>query len=664
MRYTPTLKLSTRLVAFVTMIVTSAMFILFVGGALSFQRLGQEYLNHYLQGIVEVVDKELDEPDSVYSMQKWIPKLLQASNIVEMTLTFDENTIYHFSDTATRSFKVDINRLYQVDLPLPSNTHYRLHFKAVPPYIGYAYSIGAMGSTTLAIALIVFCLWRGVKWLKGQLIGSELLEERGRMILAGRVEQYAKGDEREWPYTASEALDRLIEELQDARQERSRFDTFIRTQTFLDQLTGAANRVLFDSKLESALLESGARGGVMMLGIDDLDTLPDGTSKSVVDDIIVQVGGVISNIIQRYPDVVLSRYYDDVFAVFIPHQNSKDVAHIAQQCLKLIANITPPEPLQPDDWCHIGISMYSEGEPRGRIINEVEIALKSAQLQGGNTWYRFSKTNQLEDRGNVRWRTLFEQNLLPDKICLFKQACYVKLEDNGPLALIHHELFVRIIEPSTGVLKASRFCSAIETTGYEMVLDKAVILRIIKQIKSMVNSETYALNLYVTPFSHREYVRWFRDELMQLTLEQRQQLAFEFPEGHLVQHLDYMRPVIKMVSALGCMVIVGLAGRTIVSTHYLKDLNIDLLKLHRSLVKRIDQRHENQLFVRSLVGVCRGTDIPVIAVGVETDEEWSTLQALGVQGLQGRLFEAEHQFLPKKKEQSIIRPGSRNRWRK
>lgn len=65
MRYTPTLKLSTRLVAFVTMTVISAMFILFLGGTLSFQRLGQEYLNHYLQGIVEVVDKEMEDPDAV-----------------------------------------------------------------------------------------------------------------------------------------------------------------------------------------------------------------------------------------------------------------------------------------------------------------------------------------------------------------------------------------------------------------------------------------------------------------------------------------------------------------------------------------------------------------------------------------------------------------------
>ncbi len=84
MRYTPTLKLSTRLVAFVTMTVISAMFILFLGGTLSFQRLGQEYLNHYLQGIVEVVDKEMEDPDAAYSMQRWMPKMLQASGIIEM----------------------------------------------------------------------------------------------------------------------------------------------------------------------------------------------------------------------------------------------------------------------------------------------------------------------------------------------------------------------------------------------------------------------------------------------------------------------------------------------------------------------------------------------------------------------------------------------------
>ena len=204
----------------------------------------------------------MEDPDAAYSMQRWMPKMLQASNIVEMTLSTNNAVVYRFKDT---SHQMEASVLFETEYQLTHNQDYTIHFKAIPPYLGYSYSMQALWSITLAVILIIFCLMRGVAWLKEQLEGSEMLEERGRMILAGRVEQYAKGDKKEWPYTASEALDVLIEELQDARQERSRFDTFIRTQTFLDKLTGTANRVLFDSKLESALLESGARGAVLLL---------------------------------------------------------------------------------------------------------------------------------------------------------------------------------------------------------------------------------------------------------------------------------------------------------------------------------------------------------------------------------------------------------------
>lgn len=450
MRYTPTLKLSTRLVAFVTVIVTSAMFILFIGGTLSFQRLGHEYLNHYLQGVVEVVDKELDEQDAERSMHRWMPRLLQASNIVEMTLSSESGIIYRFYDTNSQ---VDPSRLYLADFALRRNPGLRLSFKAVPPYIGFAYSLSAMWSTTFAVILIVFCLLQGVKWLKAQLYGSELLEERGRMLLAGRVEEFAAGDKREWPYTASQALDKLIEELKDARQDRSRFDTFIRSHAFLDQLTGAANRVLFDSKLESLLLENGVRGGVIFVAIEDLDQAKEEHPRSVTDDLIIQVGECISNITQRYPDVSLSRYYDDVFAVLIPHQSVREVSNVAAQCLKVMERLDPPRPLDKENWCHIGISMFAEGESRSRIIGEVEDALRSAQLQGANSWSRFQKSSQVADeRGNVRWRALFEQSFTDENLHLFKQECYL-FDANEIYKPLHSELFVRIPEGESTTLK-------------------------------------------------------------------------------------------------------------------------------------------------------------------------------------------------------------------
>lgn len=668
MRYTPTLKLSTRLVAFVTVIVISAMFILFIGGTLSFKRIGQEYLDHYLVGIVDVVDKEMEDPDAAYSMQRWMPKMLQASNIVEMKLSNSTGIVYRFKDTSPQ---IDPERLYERTFVLERNNGYQIEFKALPPYIGYNYSMEAMWSITLAVALIIFCLARGVRWLKEQLMGSEMLEERGRMILAGQVESHAKGDEREWPYTASEALDVLIEELQDARQERSRFDTFIRTHTFLDKLTGTANRVLFDNKLESTLHESGARGGVLLVRIDEWEQVRDSNDKQVTDAFIVEVGEVLSNIVQRYPDVIFSRYYDADFAVFIPHQGSKDIATLAAQCLRQLDKLTPPEPLDVDNWCHIGVTMYAEGERHSQIMNEAETALKSAQLERSNNWSRYPKLNKNElDRGSVRWRTLLDRALQPENLVIFAQQCYLMSNKGQPYEL-HREMFARIQDPEKGLLKSSRFMPAVEQIGYQAQMDQSVLRVLLKSVKESSELMHYSINLNVTPFANKQHFKWFRSELLQLSTQQRAHLGFEFSEGHVIAHLDYMRPVAKMLKGLGCKVTVGQAGRTIVSTHYIKDLKIDFIKLHRSLVKKIDQRHENQLFVRSLIGACGDSPTQVIAVGVETNSEKNTLLELGIHGYQGRLFDEERQIIPvpqldkpKLKTESVVKVGRRNRWRK
>ncbi|SON50692.1 RNase E specificity factor CsrD [Vibrio tapetis] len=661
MRYTPTLKLSTRLVAFVTMIVVSAMFILFVGGTLSFKRIGQEYVNVYMSGIADVVDKEINDPEAAQSMAKWLPKILKSSDVIEMEITSSAGVIYHFRDTKK---VVDTTRLKQLTFPLKSHPSYTVKFEVVPPYLSASYSMEAMSSITLAVALIIFCLLRGVKWLKGQLYGSELLEERGRMILAGRTQDHAKGDHREWPYTASEALDNLIEELNDARQERSRFDTFIRTHTFLDQLTGAANRVLFESKLESALQESGSHGGVVLLRIKDWEETQEQHDKNSRDQFIVDVGQILSNIAQRYPDVIFSRYYDADFAVLIPHQSSKDIAIVATQCLKQLEKLTLLDSLESDNWCHIGISMYKEGERRGYIIDEAETALKAAQMEQHNAWSRFSKkVSKDEHRGSVRWRTLFDKAFLPGKLLIFQQACFLKNENER--TLLHQELFARIHdEQSDTIIKASRFTAAIEQVGYEVQMDRAVIRQVLYWFKSNNSYDVcYSINLNILPFRNKTYTRWFRDELLQLPTSIRHRLSFEFVEGALVKNLDYMRPVIRMISGLGCKVIVQQAGRTITSTHYIKDLEVDFLKLHRSLSKKIDQRQENQLFVRSLLGACIDSRTQVIAVGVETKNEWRTLKELGVDGGQGRLFDDETQLLPVVQAKKVA-IGRRNRWRK
>lgn len=650
MRKVAGMKLTNRLVAFVTLIVVCAMFVLFIGGAISFRKLGTDFLSHYLGKVVTEIDTAIANPVSNDNISLWLPQLLKASDIVELEISSKTGLLYRYEQIYTTAKPLE---LIENRFDLPNNPGFYITIKSVPPYADFAYSIGAMSSLSLAVLVIVLALYWGIKWLRTQLIGAELLEHRGRLILAGRAEDVHTGDEREWPGTASLALDQMIAELRDARQERSRFDTFIRSNTFLDKITGAANRVMFDNRLQTLLQDKGAQGAVLILQMGDWDTLNHELGKEGANEWVKEVGNVLSNAILRFPDAVLARYYDTEFAILLSHQSAKDARLFANQLMKALARLTPPQALDGGNWAHMGMTFFTTGERRGRLMEEADMAKRSAVLQGSNGWYAFKKETVSDEagRGSVRWRTLltrvFEQGG-PD---LYRQV--MKDVDGHDL---HIELLARIKDENGLIIKASRFLNGVELVGMNSKLDQSVVSKALRLLSTGDGREVLSINVCAQSLGQRAFQIWLRDALLQTPRSVLNRLQIEVSEAPLVKHFDAARPTLRMIRAFGCAVVVDQAGRSVVSTHYVKDIQPKYIKLHRSLIRDIHQRPENQLYVRSMLGACEPTPTQVLAVGVESQHEWNTLVQLGVMGGQGRLFGAELSSSPASRK--------RQRWRK
>lgn len=576
MRKASRMKLTNRLVAFVTMIVICAILVIFIGGALSFRKLGQNALVHYLDGVVSVIDQEIFEPQGPQALSRWLPTLLNASNVVTLTVTDNNHPVFDFKSDHVIP---DPNVLYRHQYKLPSHPDYQVTITAIPLYSEFTYSLGAMSSISLAMLIVILGLMRGVHWLRTQLYGSELLEERGRMILAGRVEQYAEGNDYEWPATASLALDQLISELKDARQERSRFDTFIRTHTFLDQLTGTANRVLFDSRLQSMVQDQDNHGAVILLRLSDWDELCSQQGRTVAEELLQDISVILSNFIQRFPDTVLARYFDAEFAILIPQQPAKEIKLFTNQLLNAVERLSPPAPMEKDNWCHIGVTYFHSGDRRGRIMDEVDTALRSSQLQGANNWNSFTKDHQWDkSRGNVRWRTLIDKTLLQGGPLLYQQPIIMAANDQ----VMSCALLARIQDDNGDIIKASNFMTAVEQVGYSVRFDRAVISQTLQLLKQQSATNSYAVNVTTISLRDKKFVKWLRDELLQLPRPVLNRLLLEVSENMLVKHLDAIRPVLRMLTGLGCKLVVSKAGRTIVSTYYIKDIKADYIKLHRA----------------------------------------------------------------------------------
>lgn len=152
--------------------------------------------------------------------------------------------------------------------------------------------------------------------------------------------------------------------------------------------------------------------------------------------------------------------------------------------------------------------------------------------------------------------------------------------------------------------------------------------------------EHLALQVTVESLIRPRFQRWLRDVLMQCEKSQRKRIIFELAEADVCQHISRLQPVVRLINALGARVAVTQAGLTLVSTSWIKALEVELLKLHPGLVRNIEKRTENQLLVQSLVEACKGTQTHVFATGVRSRTEWQTLTERGVTGGQGDFFAA------------------------
>jgi EAL domain-containing protein (putative c-di-GMP-specific phosphodiesterase class I) len=79
-------------------------------------------------------------------------------------------------------------------------------------------------------------------------------------------------------------------------------------------------------------------------------------------------------------------------------------------------------------------------------------------------------------------------------------------------------------------------------------------------------------------------------------------------------------------------------GAGFAGLNLLADFQPDIIKLDMELIRGIDQSRTRQAIVRGTVGICAELGIKVIAEGVETPDECSALQDLGISLLQGYLF--------------------------
>ncbi|BDH44400.1 RNase E specificity factor CsrD [Salmonella enterica subsp. enterica serovar Choleraesuis] len=526
-------------------------------------------------------------------------------------------------------------QFHDLSLELMKNPGFRVQLTYRDPIASYYQTLFTTTPLSVAILVIACCVFLVIRWVKRQLSGKELLESRAIRILNGERGPGVRGDMREWPVRASSALDLLLMELEHADERRGRIDTLIRAHAAQDARTGLSNRLFFDNQLATLLEDPervGTHGVVMMIRLPDFDILRESWGNSVVEEYLFTIVNLLSTFITRYPGALLARYFRSDFAVLLPHRTLKEADGIASALLTAVDALPPTRMLDRNDMIHIGICGWRGEQSPDQVMENVEEATRNAALQGGNNWAVYDEVLPERGRGNVRWRTLLEQALQRGGPRFYQKPA---IEISGRVH--HREIMCRIFDGNEEVT-AAEYMPMVQQFGLAESYDRQSITRLLPLL-SFWPEESLAIQITVDALLRKPFQRWLRDTLMQSEKSIRKRILFELPEADVCQHIGRLRGVIRLFRALGVRVVIIHAGLTVVSTTYIKDLDIELIKLHPGLIRSINKRPENQLFVRSLVEACSGTKARVFATGVRQREEWQTLREIGVAGVQGDLFE-------------------------
>lgn len=115
-------------------------------------------------------------------------------------------------------------------------------------------------------------------------------------------------------------------------------------------------------------------------------------------------------------------------------------------------------------------------------------------------------------------------------------------------------------------------------------------------------------------------------------------IILEVTESERVDDHAHLREIVQHYKQRGFKTAIDDFGAGFSGLNLLAEYPVDYVKLDIALIKNIDQDRVRRAIVRGIVQVCDELSTKVVAEGVETHEEMSTLRDFGIELFQGFYF--------------------------
>jgi diguanylate cyclase (GGDEF)-like protein/PAS domain S-box-containing protein len=426
-----------------------------------------------------------------------------------------------------------------------------------------------------------------------------------------------------------------------------------------DDLTDLANRNCFRERLEVAVERSApnpaSRFTVLFLDLDRF---------KVVNDSMGHMAGnlLLSEVARRLlacasPNDLVARLGGDEFAILLEDSPDVDAGmRLAQRVLEALRLPMAINNTELVPAASIGITTSDLGyRTVDEVLRDADLAMYEAKAAGRGRVVYFDSSMHVRAAEKLSLETELRRAIDEGALSIHYQPLY----ELSPYRLVGFEALARWTHPRRGSVSPATFIKLAEESGQIDALTDFVIARSIAQLAAWQRlAPATPLTMHVN-ISGRDLARKSLPGHVLQTLQQHgvapRTLTLEITETTLMQRIDVALETMNRMRESGVRFSIDDFGTGYSSLAYLSTLPIDSLKIDRSFVMGMQTKPQNVEIVRAVMTLGQALGRRVIAEGIETQEQLSTLLTLGVHVGQGYLLSRP---LPADRAETLIAAGN------
>ena len=435
-----------------------------------------------------------------------------------------------------------------------------------------------------------------------------------------------------------------LQAIQDQMQEKIDQATARLTyQASHDVLTGLINRREFEQRLERLLqsaLQQGREHVLCYMDLDQFKVINDTCGHAAGDELLRQLALLLrANLRERD---TLARLGGDEFALLLENCSVQDALEVVDA---FRADVQRFRFKWGDRIFAVGMSVGVVAVTRDNgsaasLLSAADSACYLAKDHGRNQIhvYESRDTDLARHRGEMQWMTRIQRAIEEKRLRLSWQE--IRRADGVAKDERHVELLLRMLDDDGSEILPMAFIPAAERFAIMPALDGWVVeetLRVCQRYLTKRDSQQpclFALNLSGASLKDPAFRRGLLQHLED-TPALGPHLCFEITETAAIGNLAVVNEFIAAMRAFGCRFALDDFGSGLSSFGYLRNLDVDYLKIDGAFVRDIATNPIDRYMVEAIHRIGHQMGLKTVGEYVESDATLVVLRQIGVDYVQG-----------------------------